>query len=144
MQIFRLPDSRSDRPIGRLDALVVTRDTALGPTPRRLAAMGADLQIIDELYDALAILSDDPRDSDLLVVDCDGFGGMEKVRARVGILTSQTTIIRIILTGRDCAVQRFDGGPGQPILLRAPLTAVSLRVALDTLFRLRFLPYSDG
>lgn len=146
MQIFRLPESRPDSPIGRLNVLVVTRDTALGATPRRLAALGAELRIVEELYDALAILSDDPRDSDLLVVDCDGYGGVDRVQAMVGMLPAQqvTAAPRVILTGSDCAEQQFDGGQGQPILLRAPLTGLSLRLALDSLFRLRFLPCSDA
>jgi hypothetical protein len=144
MQLFRLPELREEGPLGRLNVLLVTRDTALGNTPRRLAAAGAELRMVDELYDALAMLSDDPRDSDLLVVDCEGFGGLERVRAMIGMLPPQQVPLRIVLTAKECADQRFDWGQGRPVVLRAPVTGLALRLALDSLFRLRFLPSSEG
>lgn len=138
MQIFRLKQEidQSEKPFS---AMVVSREGPLGGTTRRLVAMGGVPEVVDELYDGLGAFADDHRAADLLVVDCDGFGGLDAVRRAVGRLCPNDLRAPVVLISADCREQIFPMRRAEPIVLRAPLSKIALRLALETVFQGRFL-----
>ncbi len=138
MQIFRLKQDQghTEKPFS---AMVVTRDGPLGGTSRRLSSMGGVLEVVAELYDGLAAFADDHRAADVLVIDCDGYDGLEAVRRAVGRLCPNDLRAPVVLISTDCREQTFPLRRSDPILLRAPLSNVAIRLALETVFKGRFL-----
>ncbi|MEF3048627.1 hypothetical protein [Pseudotabrizicola sp. L79] len=131
MELLRLsgPGQPESRPC--FSALLATRDGPLGQTARRLVHQGADLDVIDELYACLTMIGDDPRACDLVVVDCDGFDGLAAVRRAFGRLGPDERRAPVILLSMHCAEQVFPQQRMDPVLLRAPLSRVALRLALE-------------
>lgn len=138
MQIFRLKQDQglTEKPFS---AMVVTRDGPLGGTSRRLSSMGGMLEVVAELYDGLAAFADDHRAADVLVIDCDGYDGLASVRRAVGRLCPNDLRAPVVLISADCREQTFPQRRSDPILLRAPLSNVAIRLALETVFQGRFL-----
>lgn len=144
MQHLRLSGAAPGPVAPAFTALLVTRDGALGPTARRLRARQAMIEVIDEIYGALSMLIDDPRLADLVVVDCDGFGGAGPVRQALAQAGQDERRAPVILLSQDCGEQTFPSRRGDPVLLRAPLSPVALHLALETLLRGRFSLYPRG
>lgn len=109
-----------------------------GATARRLAGFGVSLAIQAELFDALALLLDDPREADVLVVDCDHYGGLDAGRRAFGILSEAGLRLPIMLISATCAEQTFPIGRDAPFLLRAPVSAVALKIGFESAFPGRF------
>lgn len=97
----------------------------------RLEQLGARVTRATEVYSALAELLEDPCEHDLLVMDCDSFGGIDGGRRVVALLSQPRHHIPVILVSKDCLQQTFPSDWREPVILRAPVSAVSLRVALD-------------
>jgi hypothetical protein len=112
---------------------------AAGPTAQRISAMGGRLQIEAEYYAALAALHDDPADYGLFVMDCDDFGGLEVGRRAVALLGRLERPMPCILLGRAAAEQEFPTATTAPVILRAPVSAVSMRVGLEHALRGRLM-----
>lgn len=106
---------------------------------QRLAGMGGAVERETEPFAALGAMLDDPPDYGLFVMECDGFGGIEAGRRLVARLDRDRRPMPCILISRDCAVQEFPEGPGEPVLLRAPVSAVSLRVGMEHALRGRLI-----
>lgn len=104
----------------------------------RLRATGAEVEPADEIYSALSDLMDDPGDYGLFVMDCDGFGGLEAGRRAAALLGQLKHPVPAILLTRDCAEQRFPDDWREPAVLRAPVSAISLRVGMEQLLHHRF------
>ncbi|EEW26111.1 hypothetical protein [Rhodobacter ferrooxidans] len=106
---------------------------------KRIAGFGGTVELETEMYAALSALLEDPVNYGLFVMDCDAFGGIEagmKAFAMLGMLRAQ---MPVILISKDCAVQTFPEDRSAPIQLRAPLSAVSLRVGFEHALRERRL-----
>lgn len=116
-------------------ALLLSREAP--PLARRLAALGAMVEARDELYTALSDILDDPLDVGLFVVDCDTIGteGSEAVRKAVRVVSQTQRHIPVILISADFTRQNFPEDRHMPVELRAPLSAVSLKVGFEHALR---------
>lgn len=128
--------------IGRaVRVLLVSSDGQAGPTGRKLAALGARVDAVDDIYAALSDLIDDPMGYALLVVDCErcNIGGLTDALHAVRMLGDLANRISVLLVSQDCRDQRFPADRTAPVVLRAPLSAVSLKVGFEHALRERFL-----
>jgi len=105
-----------------------------GHIAMRLAGLGGHVEVEAHLFDALSHLIDDPRGAQLLVIDCDAYGGVEAGRRAFAILTAQAKGIPVVLITADCREQTFAQTRNVPMLLRAPVSAVALRMAFEVAF----------
>ena len=120
-------------------AMLVSAASGEG-SQRRLAGLGIRVETVGDLYTALSVVMEDPSHADLLVVDCDGIGGLAEVRRIVKLMGEVTLRVPVILISAECVVQNFALERREPTVLRAPLSAVSLRVAFEHVLRGRLVP----
>lgn len=107
------------------------------PIARRLEALGARVDVVDELYTALSDIIEDPQDVGLFVVDCDSIGadGAETVRRALHVISETRRAIPMILISAEFLRQSFPEDRHAPVELRAPLSAVSLKVGFEHALR---------
>lgn len=117
--------------------MLVTTESTEGILARRLAGLGGQVECQHELFTALSQLVDDPYGYGLFVADCDGFGGLDMVRRACMALGEQTARVPVILVSRDCPTQVFPTDRHMPVVLRAPVSAVSMRVGFEHALRAR-------
>jgi hypothetical protein len=142
MQVFRSFDRMDYTMVGRaVRVLLVSSETETGATARRLAAMGAKVDVVDEIYSALSDVIDDPVGYAVLVVDCDKckVGGLGAALNAVQKLGDVASRVSVILISSECREQRFPQDRAAPIILRGPLSAVSFKVGFEHALRERFL-----
>lgn len=142
MQVFRSFEQNGVAMVGRaVRVLLVSSEGETGVMARRLAAMGAKVDVIDEIYEAVSDVMDDPAGYGLLVVDCDSanVGGLEVAQRAVTLLGAAIQRVPSVLISRDCVTQRFPQDRAAPVVLRAPLSAVSLKVGYEHALRERFM-----
>ncbi len=136
MQMFRTLEQDSAARVGLGVQVLLASPTGVdGPIARHLAGLGGRVEIEHQFYDALSQLIDDPRAAQILVVDCDAYGGFDAGQHGFAILAEHASFLPVILISADCREQIFPQGRKAPILLRAPVTAVALRVAFDAAFQ---------
>lgn len=121
--------------------LVLTAEGETGTMGRRLAGLGARVDVVDELFSALSDLIDDPAGYGLFVVDCDSanVGGLEAAQRAIKMLGDVAQRVPVILVSSKCRDQRFPQDRAAPVVLRAPLSAVSLKVGFEHALRERRL-----
>jgi len=134
MQIFRHTESDAAIVGWGVRVMLLTAATDCG-VAWRLAGLGGNVEAADEIYGALAAMINDPAGYDLFVMECDGFGGIEAGLRVFGMLTAAGLRQPVMLVTRDCTEQRFPEDRSAPITLRAPLSAVSLRVGFEHALR---------
>ena len=142
MQIIRSLEQDNAAMVGRaVRALLLTSEGEMGGMERRLAALGARVDVVDELFAALSDLIDDPSGYALFVVDCDsvGVGGLEAAHQAIRMLGEVAQRVSVILVSSECRDQRFPQERTAPVVLRSPMTAVSLKVGFEHALRERFL-----
>lgn len=113
--------------------ILAPTDTA--STARRISGQGCDVDHEDELFSALDRLMCDPSGYRLFVMDADAFGGLEAGRRAFRLLGDLVHRISVILISSDCAEQEFAEGRDAPTVLRAPVSAISMSVALENSLR---------
>lgn len=118
-----------------LHVMVVSGQGEDSSVVRRLAGLGGIVDLYDELYGALDAIIEAPRDHGLVVIDCDSFGGLERGKRAVGLLGEAAGKVPVILVSQDCTQQIFPQDRHQPTVLRAPLSAVSMRVGFEHALR---------
>lgn len=101
----------------------------------RLSSLGSKVEQKVELYEALEAMIDDPFGYGLCVIDCDLVGGLAVGRRAVHLLSVASRRIPVILVSRECTVQEFPADHYAPVVLRAPASAVSLRVGFEHALR---------
>ena len=113
--------------------LLLSGEGETGLTSRRLASLGGQVEVEEELFAALSALIDDPTGYALFVLDCDGpnVGGLEAGRRAVQMLGDVSQRVPVILVSHECGEQRFPNDRTAPTVLRAPLSSVSLRVGFE-------------
>jgi hypothetical protein len=82
----------------------------------------------------------DPSRADMLVVDCDAIGGLDDLRRTVKLMGEVMLRVPVILISAECGMQSFTLERHGPTVLRAPLSAVALRVAFEHVLRGRLVP----
>ena len=139
MQVIRSLEREDATLVGwGVRVLLLSIEGQAGLTGRRLASIGGRVEAVSELYEALSALIDDPSGYALFVVDCDGVGGIDAVRAGLQKLGGDVGRVPVILVSRDCREQRFPDDRTCPTILRAPLSSVALRVGFEHALRDRF------
>lgn len=121
--------------------MLLTGDAALdsGRVAQRIAGFGGRVEAEGEMFAALSAVLDDPAGYGLFIMECDDLGGLDAGRRAVTLLAQSARPIATILISRECGEQVFPEDRSAPILLRAPLSAVALRVAMEHAVRdLRF------
>ena len=135
MQVFREWEQDDATRVGwGVRAMVVSSATD-GVAARRVAGLGGIVETVDEVFLGLSALIDDPVGYGLLVIECDDFGGIDAGRQAFAMLGELSKRIPVILITRDCPEQTFPADRRGPIILRAPVSAVALRVGFEYALR---------
>lgn len=138
MHVMRTAGQESAELVGwGIRVLTLTADPLRegSATARRLGGLGGVVEVEDELFAALEKLIDDPRGYGLCVLECDAFGGVERVERALALMGGAAGSVPVILLSAECREQIFPEDRHEPILLRAPVSAVALRVALQHALR---------
>ena len=135
MQVFRGLDQDNATLVGWGVRAMVVSPVADGVAARRVAGLGGIVETVDEVFLGLGALIDDPAGYGLLVMECDAFGGIDAGRRAFAMLGELSRKIPVILITSDCPEQTFPSDRRAPIILRAPVSAVALRVGFEYAFR---------
>lgn len=140
MTLFNAVDPFSATVVGfGVRTLLISTEPTHGPVSRRLSGMGCHIEICDELYFALDRVLDGPQDFELIVIDCDSIGGLAQGRRGHVLLKATGRFTPVILVSSECAEQTFPCNRHEATELRAPLSAVSLRVGFEHAMQERLL-----
>lgn len=126
-------------PVARGVRVLVLSSDERTPLRDRLAGLGGLVEIETEIYAALAAMIDDPMGYGLFVMECDGLGGTEAGMRAAMTMAAVNSRIPMILVSADHDAQVFPQEKNEPIRLRAPLSAVSLRVGFEHALRDRLM-----
>ena len=138
MQLIRSFEQDLAAPVGLgMRIILLTTEGRDGALARRLAGLGGQVDCHAEMNAGLAQLIEDPYRYGLLVIDCDGFGGLQPVRQTCLNLVGQADRVPVLMISRDCQAQIFPNALQAPVVLRAPVSAVSLRVGFEHALRER-------
>ena len=142
MQIIRSFEQGDATAIGfGVRVLVLSSEGEHGPISRRLAHLGGRVDVSEELFAGLSELIDDPAGYGLFVVDCDsaGVGGLEAAQRAVQMLGDLAQRVPVILVSGEPRDHSFPPDRATPTILRAPISAVSLKVGFEHALRERLL-----
>ena len=142
MQMFRTTGRGEPVLVGSgVRVLLLSSDADGGPIANLLAGMGCQVDVVDELFYAMSEVIDDPAGHALFVVDCDsvGVGGLAEAQRAVQMLGVAQTRVPVILVSRECCQQRFPDERMHPTVLRAPVSAVSLKMGFEHALRDRLM-----
>jgi len=142
MQIIRSFESDDTAAVGLgVRVLVLTTEGENAQICRRLASLGGKVDVVEELFSALSELIDDPAGYGLFVVDCDvpSVGGLEAAKRAVQMMGNLAQRVPVILTSSETRDHHFPMERTTPTVLRAPLSAVSLKVGFEHALRDRLL-----
>lgn len=142
MQVFRQMDPEAAALVGwgvRVMLLAPDYGDRLGKVATRIAGLGGIVDTDSDIFAALDTAMSDPTGYGLFVVECDAFGGIAAAQNIVAMLRRGGVQIPVILVSSDCAEQTFPIDGHDPILLRAPLSAVALRVGFEHALRHRLI-----
>jgi CheY-like chemotaxis protein len=140
MQIVRSLERDDAAMVGwGVRTLLLSCEGENGPLQRRLASLGSKVDVVDELFAALSEVIDDPMGYALLMIDCDcpGVGGLEAALRAVQMMGQTGARVPVILVSSECKTQTFPTDRMAPTVLRAPTSAVSLKVGFEHALRER-------
>lgn len=144
MQMFNpLEQDHADRVGWGVHVLLASPSGPEGPIARRLAGLGGVVEVAAQLCDALAMVLDETQVAQMLVIDCDAYAGLAAAQRACGLGCSPALRVPVILISAECREQCISQNRGVPNILRAPVSAVALRVAFDAAFRDRLIVGSD-
>ena len=142
MQVVRSFGQENASSVGwSVRAMLVASDAGGDVSEKRLAGIGAQVHRAGDIYTALSAVIDDPGYYDMLVVECDALGGVAEARRIVKLMGETMVRVPVILITSDCQTQSFALARHEPTVLRAPLSAVSMRVAFEHVMRHRLVPH---
>lgn len=140
MNLFRNIDHSTASVVGfGLRTLLISPAGLGGQVAVRLAGLGSVLECREELYAGLELIMDDPAGYALVVIDCDGLGGRAAGLRAHSMLDVTQRCVPVILISAECSQQVFPESRYEPVQLRAPLSAVSLRVGFEHALQERFM-----
>jgi len=105
----------------------------------RIAGLGGKVELESEAFAALDTLIMDETGYGLLVIECDSFGGLAAGRNLVSMLHKGEVSMPVMLLSSDCDEQEFPYEFNRPVVLRAPVSAVGLRVGFEHAMRDRLV-----
>ncbi len=142
MQVFRQNNADGASIVGwgvRVLLLSPAEDVTQTVAGMRIAGLGGSVELENEAFAALDTLILEETGYGLLMIECDSFGGLEGGRNLVSMLHKGGVSIPVILVTSDCAEQVFPYDFNGPIVLRAPVSAVGLRVGFEHAMRDRLV-----
>lgn len=142
MQVFRQIDTESAALVGwgvRVMLLSPNGGEGAGRVADRISGFGGLVETEADLFSAIEALQADGTGYGLFVMECDPYGGLEAGRRAVAMMGQSAERTRVILISREVEVQTFPENHRAPILLRSPLSAVSLRVGFEHALRERLV-----
>ena len=141
MQIFRQPDQDATLVGWGVRVLFLAQDGCprAESAAQRFAGFGGIVEAEFEFYAAIEAVIEDPHGYGLFVMDCDVMGGLEAGRRAFSLLRGAGVTLPVILISAECVEQIFPEDSSAPILLRSPLSAVSLRVGFEHTLRDRLI-----
>jgi hypothetical protein len=140
MQVVRSFSEKEAAQVGWSVRAMLVSTAPEAESARRLAGLGLHVECVGDIYTALSLVTEDPNHTDMLVVDCDGTGGLAEARRIVKLMGEVMLRVPVILISAECSVQSFALERHEPTVLRAPLSAVSLRVAFEHVLRGKLVP----
>ncbi|THD84862.1 hypothetical protein E7811_03815 [Aliigemmobacter aestuarii] len=111
--------------------LAGTAGKGVDQVAERLTLAGVIVDPVGDVFTAMSALIDDPADYALLVVRVASGEQVEDLERNLRRLGDLRRRIPVIIISEDCREQAFPNDRAEAIRLRAPLSAVSLRVALE-------------
>jgi hypothetical protein len=139
MQVFRSIDYTAATLVGRgLKVMLATSQPENG-TADKLSRLGGSVEVMEESYAALAAVLDDPQGYGLFVMDADTLGGIVEAQRIVTLLHASQPRMPVIMISASCGQQVFPEEVSDPIMLRAPVSSVSLRVGFEHALRDRMV-----
>lgn len=135
MHIQREFDQGAALPVGWRVRVLVLAAHQDDPLVLRMGALGGPIEVETELYAGLSAIIDDPAGYGLLVMDCDAFGGAETGRRALRALGADVPRLPAMLISREHDRHQFPQDRGMPVLLRGPVSPVSLRVGFEHALR---------
>lgn len=142
MQFFRQDEVEISAIVGwgvRVLLLTAAEDAGQSKVAARVAGLGGIVEVENDAFSALDTLILDGTGYGLFVVECDAFGGLDAGRNLVSMLHKGGVALPVILVCSDCAEQEFPNENNGPVVLRAPVSAVSLRVGFEHAMRDRLV-----
>lgn len=142
MQFFRQSETEGATIVGwgvRVMLLSPVADASSSKAAVRISGLGGAVEVETDAFAALEALVREPTRHGLLVVECDSFGGLEAGRSLVSMLHKKGVSVPTILLTSDCAEQEFPYERREPVVLRYPVSAVSLRVGFQHAMRDRLV-----
>ncbi len=142
MQIIRSIEQNDATAVGKaVRVLLLTSEREPGMMERRLTSLGAQVDVVTELFSALSDLIDDPTGYSLFVVDCDSanVGGLHGAQHALRMAAEVAERVSIILVASECHEPRFPQDRTAPVVLRAPLSPIALKVGFEHALHKRFL-----
>ena len=142
MQFFRQVEAEVSSIVGwgvRVLLLTTAEDLSQSKAAERLAGLGGVVEIENDAFSSLETLILDDTGYGLYVIECDAFGGVEAGRNLVSMLHKGGVSMPVILVSSECETQEFPCENNSPVLLRAPLSAVALRVGFEHAMRDRLV-----
>ena len=110
-----------------------------GKVAVRIAGLGGIVEQEMDFYSAIEALDGASNGYGLFVMEADAFGGLEEARRLIRELRRTDARIPVILVSSECQTQTFPSDDRMPVELRAPLSAVSLRVGFEHAMRHRLV-----
>lgn len=141
MNNFRVIESDIVTPVGLSVRTMVLTAGASNAAIQRIAGLGCQIEREDELFAALDKLLSDPAGYGLFIMDADSFGGLAAGQRAFRLLGEVAQKVPMIMFSSECRDQVFPQGREGPTVLRAPLSAVSLRVGFEHALRARISLY---
>lgn len=141
MQLIRSFAQDDAAPVGLgIRVLMLTGPHGEPPLARRLAGLGGRVDCIDDPVLALQALAQEPEGFGLVVIDCDALGGIEAGHRFLSRLSAVHADQPALLISSECRQQHFPHDSFAPVLLRAPVSAVSIKVGFEHALRHRLAP----
>lgn len=138
MQLVRSFEQSHAAQVGfGIRVLLVTSEAVENPVRHKLAGLGSLVELTDDLFLGLEAAIEDPAGYGLFVIDCDTIGGIDAGRRAFAMLGDIARRLPVILISKECQQQQFPEDRGIPVVLRAPLSAVSMRVGFEHALRER-------
>jgi hypothetical protein len=138
MQFFRQDDLEVSAIVG-WGVRVMLLAAGEGRIAARLAGLGGVVETESDSFAALDLLMMDATGYGLLVIDCDHVGGIETARKLVSMMHKGNVSLPVILVSSECETQEFPSDYNAPVILRAPLSAVAVRVGFEHAMRERLV-----
>jgi hypothetical protein len=110
-----------------------------GKVAKHIAGLGCRIEMRNTVFDAIDALILDETRYGLWIIECEAFGGIVGGRRIVSRLRECGVCIPGILISPDCAVQEFPNEQDSPVKLRAPASAVAIRVGFEHAMRGRLV-----